>query len=252
MIVPGYPVDDWTLAEVQRRVDAARPLAGLLLVGSAARGEMREHSDIDFNALVLHPSPWALPVRDGGREVFFNREGRQVELAFMSLDYVRRRMVEQASRGRRAALDWAEDGIVFAGGGEEFQALRSEAQTILAKGPPEMSANDRAWEIYDTWNLLKDVIDSADEEALCALLAPAAFQQLVRLFFRMSRVWEPRPSAVLTAIARASPEFSDIAHQFLGASTSASIERLQNMAEWLSANFGFQFDVPYQSRPPSG
>ena len=249
---PQVPlIDDSTLAEVRRRIAPSPPLAALVLVGSAARNEMRAHSDIDVNAFFAGASPWMQPVRDGGRDVFFNREGRQVELAYMSFDYARRRMLEEAAAGRRTRLDWAEEGVLLEGGSEEFHALRREALELLAKGPAELVGYDRGWEIFDAWNRLKDVIDCADDEALCALMASAAFQQLVRLFFRMAQVWEPRPRAALGAIAEVSPACFELAQAFLGAHTCAGrIERLQTMARWLAVTFYFDYEAPYHSRPP--
>lgn len=244
-------LDDATLDEVLQRAGNLPGLVALVLVGSAARGELLPHSDIDVMAVIADDAGWAAPVRDGGRDVFFNAEGRQVELSYTTPSRLERRMREEAAEGRRARMDWAEDGVVLEGRGTALDVLQATALALLADGPRPLTPDERSWEVFDAWNSLKDAVDSETDETLTALLGMRGFEQLLRLFLRLSQTWEPRPRMLLSAINDATPSFAQLARGYLEAPDAGGrISSLQRMASWLEREFDITFAAPYRSRPP--
>src|SRR4051794_26418792 len=88
--------------EIQRVITRAHELegvVGVMLTGSAARGDMDENSDFDFLVLIDDAVPWPVPFRDGGRETYLDRTGRQVEIGFSTIARTRAKMAEGAARG---------------------------------------------------------------------------------------------------------------------------------------------------------
>jgi hypothetical protein len=180
---------------IVKNVQSTPGAVALLLVGSAARGSMDPNSDWDFVCIVDDDVPWTRPYRDGGRKTFKATDGRQVELAFSSFSRLRRRIAEQSPEGIVATAEYLAEGLVvwLAGSDDGVRQLQAEARSIYNGRPDPIPADDLAWRCYDIWNRVKDVEDRLDDPVSGYYLAYLPYWGLVTLYFRLARVWLPRP-----------------------------------------------------------
>ncbi len=223
---------------------------GMLLVGSTATGTRRPQSDIDIVVLVSDSADWPRSFRDGGREVHFDRAGRQIEVSFTTLGRARLRLHAEAAEGK----PWRAEALVHSRElgvrGAATDALLADARALLAAGPPMLGEGERKWLCFEAWNHRKDAEDRLDDPATANLLATAAFDSMARLLFWMEKRWQPHPKGLLPAIAELDSEFHSLAEGFLTA--GAAPERLQAlhlMENHLELRFGLEFEAPYTSPP---
>ncbi|HUF54062.1 MAG TPA: nucleotidyltransferase domain-containing protein [Dehalococcoidia bacterium] len=224
---------------------------GLLLVGSAARGEMSENSDWDFVAVIDDGVPWPKPFRDGGRESFQGPDGRQVEINYRTLSSLRGWTEEQAGQGVSAFAEMLGEGSPVGLQSPAVGALQDWARAILESGPPPLASSDLAWRCYEIWNQVKDVEDTLTaDEVTSYYLAQAPFWGLTTLLIRLSGTWLPRPKAVFARVRDLDPEFFEIAQSCAVATTAGARYRaLSEMMSRLAERFGLDFAAYYTSPP---
>jgi hypothetical protein len=233
---------------VRERVASTPGLIGLLLVGSAARGEMQKNSDWDFVAVISDDVPWPKPFRDGGRETFAAADGRQVEVAYRTAGSLRRRMAEQAVLGFKPFAEMLAEGLPVGEVSDTVRALQSDAREVLSKAPDPLPASELAWRCYEIWNQLKDVGDCLDDPLTSFYLSQLAFGNMVTLFIRLSGDWLPRPKAVFGQVEQLDSEFHGMCGRFAAAaSPHGRYEVLCAIMEYLAQCFGLTFDAYYMS-----
>ena len=233
---------------VLERVSSTPGLIGLLLVGSAARGEMQKNSDWDFVAVISDDVPWPKPFRDGGRETFAAPDGRQVEVAHRTDGSLRRRMAEQAALGFKPFAEMLAEGLPVGEMSDTVRVLQSEAREVLSKAPDALPAGDLSWRCYEIWNQLKDVDDCLDDPLTSFYLSQLAFWNMVTLFIRLSGGWLARPKAVFAQVEEFGPQFHEMCDRFAAAATPQDrYEVLRAIMDDLAQRFGVTFDAYYTS-----
>jgi hypothetical protein len=235
---------------VRWRVASTPGLIDLLLVGSAARGEMQKNSDWDFVAVISDDVPWPKPFRDGGRETFAAPDGRQVEVAYRTVGSLQRRMAEQAALGLKPFAEMLAEGLPIGEMSDSVRVIQSEARGILSKAPDPLPAGDLSWRCYEIWNQLKDVEDCLDDPLTSFYLSQLAFWNMVTLFIRLSGGWLARPKAVFAQVKGLDAGLHGMCGRFAAATTPQDrYEILCAMMDDLSRRFSLTFDAYYTSEP---
>ena len=233
---------------VLERVSSTPGLIGLLLVGSAARGEMQKNSDWDFVAVISDAVPWPKPFRDGGRETFAAPDGRQVEVAYRTADSLQCRIAEQAALGFGPFAEMLAEGLPVGEMSDTIRALQSAAREVLSKAPDPLPAGELPWRCYEIWNQLKDVEDCLDDPLTSFYLSQLAFWNMVTLFIRLKGGWLARPKAVFAQVKGLDAGFHGMCDRFAEATSPQDrYEILCAMMLDLSRRFSLTFDAYYTS-----
>ena len=237
------------VARVTDQVAKSPDLQALLLVGSTARGDRSEGSDIDFLALMKNESPWSVAVRDGGRHSWMDPSGFQIEIGYASVRRVRERMRVEADAGMPWRLQLFTEGRLLAGGGTEYERLVAEAEERYQQGPPQLTDQQRHWEGFDAWCRLRR-LDAARDADEAALLGFDLLQQLIRLACRLAGVWQARSKDALQRISEVDGEIARLARDFLGAhGMRERTQILHRIAERLADQHDLELSGDYKSAP---
>ncbi|MDI3298072.1 MAG: hypothetical protein QJR08_02765 [Bacillota bacterium] len=218
-------------------------LLGLLLAGSAARGDLGPGGDLDLFALIR--GDWR---QRRGAVV----DGVVVELFLNPVERVRREFED----AERPATLWA-----FAEGRPLYDprgvvlALVQEARARLDQPPPPLSPAALARLRYALTDTLKDVQDllRTDPEA-AAYLMGVALDQAVEAHYRISRHWLPKPKYRIRQMRLWDCEAAEAVSACLrpGAAPGERLAALERLVDGVLAPAGGRLDFLVSEREPAG
>lgn len=183
------------LATAETVLAARYPDAQFAFVaGSIIRGQGTAHSDIDL--VVVYGRI------DRARRESFRSGGFPVEAFVHDPGTLRWFMDQDVARGRPSILTMVAEGRVVGPVTTGAEALRSEAGSLLAKGPPTLVAESRDALRYEITDLVDDLRDRRSPQEMLAIGA-ALHQRLADLMllgrgrWTGSGKWIPRLLAAL-------------------------------------------------------
>jgi len=177
-----------------------RALAALFF-GSAQRGRLEAHSDLDFYVLVDGDERW----REGRM-----RDDLPLELSFSPARYLAQRLREHSPVVAHAL---ATGEILFDRTGE-LAALVSEARRLWAAGPPPASDAERLRWRFRLTDLFHDLCDLGSDGPDAAAVAALLVQRAVEAACACRGTWLPPRKQMVEALHRDQPELAPLVERY--------------------------------------
>ena len=222
-------------------------LSTVLLIGSNARGDQEDSSDVDFMCVFSDAVDWPMDVRDGGRHAWCEAT-KHVEVLFATTDRIRRLMLRDADAGKPYRMECVVEGCVLFGGDSSFAELKKEAAKRLASGPPELTARDRQWEGYEIWCGLERV-GGWEDSAVSSLRGYQLLQRMLLLTYALNRKWRPADKHLLRDLPDVDEKVFSLARSYLEQPNPVDLRR---MAHHLGTEHAIRLTGTYKSASMPG
>lgn len=170
------------------------------LAGSVVRGDATSTSDLDIVVVIDHPEA---PFRES---LLF--EGWPVEIFVHTSESVRRYFASDAERRMPSLPVMVVEGAVLVNQAGAADALRAEAQTLLAAGPAPLDAQALTNQRYFVTDLLDDFEGSAVHAESFFIAAELAVRA-IDLWLGLHQQWTGRGKWAMRALRRHDPVQAD-------------------------------------------
>jgi len=171
----------------------------ILLTGSRAIGKESKNSDWDFMIILKDNSPrWrkTYKVKDTWIELLFN-DRKQIENEFKTdLD---------VGRGTTTCM-FATGKIIFDNKNKILKKLTTKAKKNWGIKPKKLSREKIDWISYDISTYIQDIEDCLNENQKAPLLINHAVNEFVNYYYRLGRIWLPRPKDRFQDIKKVAPK----------------------------------------------
>ncbi len=200
---------------------------GAFLAGSYARGMPMTTSDVDV--FVVVPGLWRQ------RQIRY-REGYEFEVFFNPVAQLERELAEGQSEANSSTVSILHDADIIDDATGVIARLKARAQAIWVAGPPAClppAAQLLRYAVSDQVKDVRDLLDAGRREA-AQILAGSLMVTMLEAYFRLHRLWAPKPKNVVEAFLARHPDLHDV----LRLALTADLANLEALADHVLAPVG--------------
>jgi hypothetical protein len=206
------------------RVEFGAGYRGLIVVGSYARGDWHEESDIDLDAVTFGS---AIVQRE------FTSGGHPVQLTITP-----RRYLERAVQRNPFACERFASGTIVDDVGEDLHLLQLGARAAFPLPRPSIDAFAAVHYVHRLRTVLKDAKVATDTDALRFIHAYAV-QVAFEALLAVARVWKTKPREALRTLDRLDPEgAAAIRNVLAGCADPSDREALFTLIRYVESRLG--------------
>lgn len=216
-------------------------ILGLLLTGSAGRGEAGPTSDVDFH--VVHSHSWR-------QRKTWIEQGVEIEAFFNPPWRVRQYFSDELQEGRGVTLHMFAFGQILLDRNGTLAQLVAEATDLWRAGPPPLTQADLERIGYFLSDGYNDIADVASDPHLLAWLGVRQLDGIITHYFRLKGEWLPKSKQRLRRLAQDAPEFYGLVTQYLADPASPQgLATLRALTESLAARFALPIFQGWTTQP---
>jgi hypothetical protein len=199
--------------KIIKDINKLKKVRGVLLTGSRVLGKASQNADWDFFILLIDGAPrWrrTWKVGDTWLEVFANDQAQ-----------IKKYFKENIKNGRGIDIMMFATGQIVRDDNKQVVArLVKQAKQLWQKGPAVVSQKERRWIDYNVATYIQDLEDIILDDNEAILLINHVVEEMVNYYYRLERLWLPRPKDRLADFKRREPKLYGF------------IKKIQTVSDW--------------------